>query len=77
MFNKIIKRLSSTTNTDDKFFKEIVIMKNDGYVLKILPKIDHIPKKDNYIYVDGIKYQVINLTFNYDLKCINIYVDVY
>jgi hypothetical protein len=56
------------------FFKEIVIMKSDGVVIKTLQIIDHIPRTNNLIYVDGKKYQVTSNVFNYDLKCINVWV---
>jgi len=56
------------------FFKEIVIMKADGVVLKTLQTIDHIPRTNNFIYVDDKRYQVTSNVFNYDLKCINVWV---
>jgi len=75
MFNRIIKRLFCQTRVSGSFFKEIVIMKADGVVIKTLQTIDHIPKTNNLIYVDGKKYQVTSNVFNYDLKCINLWVD--
>ena len=57
------------------FFKEIVIMKSDGVVIKKLQTIDHIPRTNNLMYVDGKQYQVTSNVFNYDLKCINLWVD--
>lgn len=56
------------------FFNEIVIMKSDSIVLKTLQTIDHIPRTNNFIYVDGKRYQVTSNVFNYDLKCINVWV---
>ena len=66
-----------TSNQDGvsgSFFKEIVIMKSDGVVIKTLQIIDYIPRTNNLIYVDGKKYQVTSNVFNYDLKCINVWV---
>lgn len=57
-----------------RFFKEIVIMRADGVVLKTLHIIDHIPQTNNLIYVDGKRYQVTSNVFDYDLKCIKIFV---
>jgi hypothetical protein len=56
------------------FFKEMVIMKADGVVIKILQIIEHIPRTNNFIYVDGKKYQVTSNVFDYDLKCIKVWV---
>jgi hypothetical protein len=72
MFNRIIKRLFSPNSTS--IFKEIVIMNAEGVVIKRLQTIDHIPRTNNLIYVDGKKYQVTSNVFNYDLNCINIWV---
>jgi hypothetical protein len=56
------------------FFNEIVILKADGTVLKSLKTIDHVPRTNNLIYVDGIKYQVTSNVFDYDLKNIKVWV---
>jgi len=56
------------------FFKEIVILKADGIVLKTLQIIDHIPRTNNLMYVDGKQYQVTSNVFDYDLKCIKVWV---
>jgi hypothetical protein len=56
------------------FFKEIVILKADGVVLKTLQIIDHIPRTNNLMYVDGKQYQVTSNVFDYDLKCIKVWV---
>ncbi len=74
MFNRIIKSLFHQILDNGNFFKEIVIMKEDGVVLKTLQTIDHIPKTNNFIYVDGKRYQVSSNVFNYDSKCINVWV---
>jgi len=63
-------------NVGGSFFKEIVIMKADGVVLKRLQTIDHIPKTNNLIYIDGKRYQVTSNVFDYDLECIKIWVSV-
>ncbi len=55
-------------------FEEIVIMKNDGTLIKRLDIIDHIPKTNNIIYLDGNKYQVSSNVFDYDLKSIKVWV---
>lgn len=74
MFNRMIKRLFCQTRVSGSFFKEIVIMKSDGTVIKILQVIDHIPRTNNLIYVDGKRYQVTSNVFDYDLKCIKVWV---
>lgn len=56
------------------FFKEIVIMKADGTVIKTLQIIDHIPRTNNLMYIDGKKYQVTSNVFDYDLKCIKVWI---
>jgi 3-methyladenine DNA glycosylase/8-oxoguanine DNA glycosylase len=60
MFNRMMKRLFCQTRVSGSFFKEIVIMKADGVVLKTLQTIDHIPRTTNLIYVDGKKKISIN-----------------
>lgn len=74
MFNRMMKRLFCQTRVSGNFFNEIVIMKSDAIVLKTLQTIDHIPRTNNLIYVDGKRYQVTSNVFNYDLKCINVWV---
>lgn len=69
-----MKRLFCQTRVGGSFFKEIVIMKGDGVVLKTLQNIDHIPRTNNLVYVDRKRYQVTINVFNYDLKCINVWV---
>jgi hypothetical protein len=67
-------QLSCLGAVSGSFFKEIVIMKADGTVIKTLQKVDHIPRTNNLIYVDGKKYQVTSNVFDYDLKCIKVWV---
>jgi len=59
---------------NNTYFKEIVIMKSDGYVLKSSIPIDYLPKVNDLIYVGGKQYRVTSNVFNYDLQCINIWV---
>ena len=58
------------------FFKEIVILQENGTVLNTLQIIDHVPKTNNLLYVDGKRYQVYSNVFDYDLKCIKVWVGV-
>jgi len=51
------------------FFNEIVIITSNNVVIKTLQVVDHIPKTNNLIHVDGKMYQVTSNVFNYDLKC--------
>jgi len=74
MFNRMMKRLFCQTRVSGSFFNEIVIMRSDAIVLKTLQTIDHVPRTNNFIYVDGKRYQVTSNVFNYDLKCINVWV---
>ena len=80
MLKRLIKSIFcqsiNKADINEGFFKEIVIMKSDGVVLKTLQKIDHIPRTNNFMYVDNKMYQVTSCVFNYDLKCINIWVGV-
>ena len=73
---KALKRLFCKTDVNGSFFKEIVILKADETVIKTLQVIDHIPRTNNLIYVDGKKYQVTSNVFDYDLKCIKVWVGV-
>jgi hypothetical protein len=75
MFDKIIKRFFTQLSLDNNFFKETVIMRHDGVVLKRLNTVSNIPKTNDIIYLDKKRYQVTSNVFNYDLKCINVWVN--
>ncbi len=73
LFLKLKQILSTPKSNNDNSF-EILIMKSDGTVLKKLQSSEHLPKVNNLVYIEGIQYQVTSNVFNYDLKCINVWV---
>lgn len=76
-FDKVadrIVKLFAIHDVSGSFFKEIVILKADGVVLKTLQIIDHIPRTNNLMYIDGKQFQVTSNVFDYDLKCIAVWV---
>lgn len=54
-------------------FEELLIMTEDGTLIKRFASFSHIPNVDDLIYIDR-EYVVISRIFNYNLHCINIYV---
>lgn len=56
------------------YFEKIIIKKNKE-VVKETAQIDHVPKTNNILYVNKKRYQVSSNVFDYDNKCIIVYVD--
>lgn len=65
--------LLQETEINRSYFKEVVFIKSK-IVLKTLKKSIPLPKVNNYVYIDGNRYQVISNVFDFDLKCVKIYV---
>lgn len=54
-------------------FSKVVIKNNDG-ILKTLKDTSIIPRTNNFLYIDGKRYQVTSNVFNYDERTIYVWV---
>lgn len=74
LYLKLKQILSTPKSNNDNSF-EILIMKSDGTVLKRLQSSEHLPRVNDHVYISRHRYQVKSNIFNYNLNCINIWVD--
>lgn len=78
-FGMLNKKLSSSPihnpSINKNYFQQIVIMNNDGVVLKKLNTVGYIPNTKDFINIDSGSYQVYLNVYDYDLRCIKVWVN--